>query len=382
MTLQEENIQHFQQAYQQKLEEWKKDKPTVLLAGRTGVGKSSLVNAVFDHEAAQVGTGRPVTKHYTRYEGELMTIYDTQGWELGEDKEKVFYEDTQKLLEQATGEDGIDIVWYMLDAPSSRFTDFDADLALNAFGGLGVLFILTKCDIAHSEQISALRQAIDDVDIPNCLGVVEVAASPQSMRGRAAPEAFGLQEVVTQTLKALPDAKKIVFSVAQNVDLKQKDAASKNLIRNHVTAAFMAGFMPIPFGDAALLVPIQIMLIAHLARVYNIDIRNAPVWVSFIIEQVVATLGRGTAGRLLKMFPGAGIIMGGTITGSVAASFTAAIGFAFRTVFHEMYKLKQQGKESLISDQWTAQLLEATLRTVWEELKNNPNIINRFDNLK
>ena len=43
-------------------------KPNVLIAGVTGAGKSSLVNAVFGTSVAPVGSGLPVTKHYCRYE--------------------------------------------------------------------------------------------------------------------------------------------------------------------------------------------------------------------------------------------------------------------------------------------------------------------------
>ena len=35
----------------------------ILIAGRSGVGKSTLINAVFEGNLAATGQGRPVTQH-------------------------------------------------------------------------------------------------------------------------------------------------------------------------------------------------------------------------------------------------------------------------------------------------------------------------------
>ena len=40
----------------------------ILISGQTGVGKSTLINAVFRVPLAQEGTGKPVTKNVQRYE--------------------------------------------------------------------------------------------------------------------------------------------------------------------------------------------------------------------------------------------------------------------------------------------------------------------------
>src|SRR5947209_3637743 len=58
----------------------------VLIAGRTGVGKSTLVNAVFQGDFATTGHGRPVTmqtREITK-EGVPLSIFDTRGLEMAE----------------------------------------------------------------------------------------------------------------------------------------------------------------------------------------------------------------------------------------------------------------------------------------------------------
>ncbi|MDG2040693.1 MAG: 50S ribosome-binding GTPase [Ilumatobacter sp.] len=51
----------------------------ILIAGRTGVGKSTLVNAVFQGRLAETGQGRPVTtttREITK-DGLPLAIWDT-----------------------------------------------------------------------------------------------------------------------------------------------------------------------------------------------------------------------------------------------------------------------------------------------------------------
>ena len=63
----------------------------ILITGQTGVGKSTLVNAIFRAELAEEGVGRPVTQRVQRHDapGVPVTIFDTPGIELGDAKDAV-----------------------------------------------------------------------------------------------------------------------------------------------------------------------------------------------------------------------------------------------------------------------------------------------------
>jgi len=100
MAIAEDVAAKFQMDFEQKIrEEYNQLKrPNVLVVGRSGVGKSSLVNAVFASDLAKVGNGRPVTTSYTKYATEEVpvNIYDSTGWEGGQEK---FLADTEVFLE-------------------------------------------------------------------------------------------------------------------------------------------------------------------------------------------------------------------------------------------------------------------------------------------
>ena len=55
----------------------------VLIAGRTGVGKSTFINAIFQGKLAETGQGRPVTQMTREItKGIPLAIWDTRGLEM------------------------------------------------------------------------------------------------------------------------------------------------------------------------------------------------------------------------------------------------------------------------------------------------------------
>lgn len=65
---------------------WERGHANVLIAGRTGVGKSTLINSVFQGDFATTGQGRPVTKHTREItkEGVPLSVFDTRGLEMAD----------------------------------------------------------------------------------------------------------------------------------------------------------------------------------------------------------------------------------------------------------------------------------------------------------
>ena len=125
-------------------------KPSVLVTGGTGVGKSSLINRLFGMDVAKTGNGKPMTDRITRYEPENydVVLYDTLGYEVGEDKQQQFYKDVIGFVKKANGQGDIKkhvhLAWYCISAANKRVTPTDLD-AIAALEGLTeVCVVLTQ----------------------------------------------------------------------------------------------------------------------------------------------------------------------------------------------------------------------------------------------
>jgi len=114
---------------------------------------------------------------------------------------------------------------------------------------------------------------------------------------------------------------------------------------------FAVGFVPIPFADAPILAATQITMLGSIAAAYGFKLEKNEL-IGFISALAgvggAAVLGKSIAGNLLKMIPGAGTVVGGTISGTTAAILTYALGNAFIAMM-EMLASGKMSKEQINS---------------------------------
>lgn len=97
----------------------------------------------------------------------------------------------------------------------------------------------------------------------------------------------------------------------------------------HTAAAAATAASPIPFSDAALLIPIQTTMITSLYKANGANISQGVIDGAFkanLISGLGKSLARNLTGNLLKFIPGVGTIAGGTINATVSVAFTEALG--------------------------------------------------------
>src|SRR3954452_23299357 len=82
-------MKNFEDAYDKAIKDL--GKFNLAIFGKTGVGKSTLINAIFSADVAKTGTGRPVTlkTEYFEHPSGYFGVYDSEGIEVGEEGNKI-----------------------------------------------------------------------------------------------------------------------------------------------------------------------------------------------------------------------------------------------------------------------------------------------------
>lgn len=307
----------------------------VMVIGKTGVGKSTLVNAVFKDELARTGVGSPVTRHIRKYSKQdcPITIYDTPGMELaGEQNVGIRLEVAQCIdeLRLQDPEHHIHIIWYCIHHEASRLEETDLDwLRALELKDVPVILILTQY-LDGSEE-SEFLQYLQHQNLP-VRYIVPLLARDKVITRQITIPAHGLEHLIGCTLELLPEVARLAFIRQQllRVDLKA-DAAFK-YVSGYVASAAFIGAVPIPFADAPLLVTAQIGMIANVSFIFGY--KTSPSFYYSLMGALAGIGGAVVAGRaivsnLLKFIPGVGSIAGGILQSTTAATLTLSIGLAY-----------------------------------------------------
>jgi uncharacterized protein (DUF697 family)/GTP-binding protein EngB required for normal cell division len=316
----------------------------ILIIGQTGVGKSTLINAVFRKPLAQAATGRPVTKVIQRFEDPdvPVTLYDTKGVELGDSKNRVI-RDFKKIIaksRKAAAEEHIHLLWYCMDAGQTRVQDYDVEIIRALAEDVPVVLVFTQT--IDDERADALEATIREADLPIEGGTaIRTLAEPRRI-GRQSINPRGLEELVRITNELLPEAVRRAFINAQGVVIDLKVDQSRAVVVVAATAAAAAAAAPIPGSDAALLQPIQLGMLAKISANFGIKLSNEQVMKlvkSLIGQGGIQRLGKTLVKQLAKYVPG-----GNVVNATVAAALTGALGEAYIRLCAEALRREAAGK--------------------------------------
>ncbi len=302
--------------------------------GQTGVGKGTLINALFGKEVAETGIGRPVTQdgHLYVHETERFGLYDTRGSELGYGPEVILKEFSEFLEDSRDSplSEQIHLAIYCVNVHSTRL-QLEEDEFIRGLSALGlpVILVVTKCDLHDGKvlrpDIQAIVDALEAEAIKADLDIFEKKAFPICALDSGYSTRYGLAELLDATFLAAPEGVEAALTAAQVLDRDRKAAMAQTYIALATTAAGAVGAVPIPFADAPLLVAIQIPMIAQISAVYGIKVQ-AGAAAAVVASGAAAKAGPQLVGGLLKLIPIGGQIVGGVISSAVAASVTLAIG--------------------------------------------------------
>ena len=352
----------------------------ILIIGKSGVGKSTLVNSIFRERIADTGIGKPVTKHLQKVSRKdvPITIYDTRGLELNPQVQKDVETEIFDLIKKNKGtKDEIHIAYYCIQGTSSRIEDTEIEMLEAISEKIPVLLILTQ---AIGEQSKAFESVLKDMNL-SVAAIHSVLAEPYVISEEYTVQPFGLKELIDRTINIIPEKAQKAFINAQQVDIERKVKSAKTWANRYILTTFGVGFTPIPFSDASIIVPMQITLLTHITVIFGVSIDRAT-----ILSVIAAVGGTGSAtyiGRTIvsnafKFIPGVGTVIGGLISGTTASIITRALADSYIQVLKVIAINELEGK-STSTDKLIAFMQKQFKQTI---KANKSDLSNESDNLE
>jgi predicted GTPase len=348
--------------------------PALVLVGRRGAGKSSVVNALFGAKVAELGhvTAQTGKGRWYRYErrGGAMSILDTRGVQEGSvpaeaDAAKTALESIAVEL-RAQAPDAVVFVAKASEVDAA--IDADLDALENVYDEIRrahrleppLIAVVTHCDLLEPKETrlhAADREPEADVDEKKR----HVAAAEQAVarkidaRDKLRPrlvatlgtsvymswksdgalrsdERWRVDDLAVTLFRHLPDASRAELARATQVRAVQEDLATS---LTQATAAVCAGVgaAPIPFADTIPLTALQTGLVAGIAWIggRSADRKGTAEFIGALSANLGLALGlREGFRQLMKVIaPGGGSVVSATI----AFTGTMAIGAAAKAYY-------------------------------------------------
>ena len=314
-----------------------REKVNIIVAGKTGVGKSSLINYIFGKEVAKVGDGQPVTQEIQEYdlENDNITLFDTKGIEA-KDYEKTL-DNIKKYLElkqdSPDENDDIHIAWLCISERGDRVEEADRELLkILSEAGIPVIGVFTKRE--SKRESSFVNKVVEDNLLPEAKAIVRVRSITEEVEiedNLVELKPKGAEELLEETYKYMSEGRKNAIKKAQTAVLKDRiEVMSKEadvLTNWYAAGAAAIGATPLPFADSLALAALQTKMVVDINTIYRVDAGThtfTDIAAALITITGVAQVGKLAAG-LLKVIP----VIGWTANAGVAAGITKGIGFGY-----------------------------------------------------
>lgn len=229
-------------------------KPNIVLSGKTGVGKSTLINAIFGSKIAKAGEGKPVSQSLFKYDiADInVNLFDTKGLELDpQEREKSrnsIIGEISKRAESSNVEEHMHVMWYCISNESRRIEDVELEWIKDFSNYMPVIVVLTQTLDADETFQRIIEKECPEVKI------CRVLAEERKLFGNLIIPPHGLKNLISETMNILPDATVRAFTAAQKIKIEEKIKSAKELLKerldskgpfNYKNLAHLADTLPI-----------------------------------------------------------------------------------------------------------------------------------------
>lgn len=192
-------------------------KKRILLIGKTGVGKSTLINAIFDFNLAETGFGRPITmeerpKKYEYNTQPDIELFDSRGIEIDPNYGvEINYNKIKNFInEQFQKNEPLDAIWYCITGTRMEVVELELVKKLKALykdNSLTSVIVYTQ-SYFEEDFIAMKNDLITKID--NELIILNVLAKMKKM-GNTIIKSFGIGELLSRTKSLIESNSNLVL---------------------------------------------------------------------------------------------------------------------------------------------------------------------------
>lgn len=251
----------------------------IIIAGVTGSGKSTLINAVFGQELARTGIGCPITDEIKKYTiSEIpVCIWDTVGLEIDQNHTQKSLKDIRNIIAKQTAVsdpfDRIHAVWYCISSGTHRYQGAELEFIKDLHSiGVPFIIVLTQCVRGKDDELfeNEIRRINADNGMDDIETIQVLAKDYETVLGSI--PSSGLERLVETTTQKLPDFIKSGFIAAQRVDVVQKRIQCEEIIMEYVRSA-KAGFRDkVPLINVLTTDRKIIRMFQRIGQMYNVNL--------------------------------------------------------------------------------------------------------------